>query len=361
MTKRKTTHAKDRSEAGPVVNGERLVKFLVGLLNTPSPSGFTEGAIAYAHEAFAALPVRLRRTQKGALVATWAGRASDCPRGLTAHVDTLGAMVKEIKTNGRLRLTQIGGYAWPSVEGEGCTVFAAGGAALRGTIQLVKPSVHVWGAATRELERKEENMEVRLDARTASADDTRALGVEVGDCVALDPRTEVTDTGFVRSRHLDDKAGVACIYAAFFALAEAGLAPAQTTTALISNFEEVGHGATAGWPPDLREVVVVDMAAVGEGQNSDEYSVGLCVKDSGGPYSASLTRTLQTLARRNKIAIKPDVYPYYGSDGGALWRTGADVSIALIGPGVEASHSYERSHTDSLVATASLIAQWLLA
>jgi putative aminopeptidase FrvX len=313
------------------------------------------------HEAFSALPVRLRHTQKGALVATWAGRAAACPRGLTAHVDTLGAMVKEIKTNGRLHLTQIGGYAWQSVEGEGCTVFAAGGTTLRGTIQLVKPSVHVHGPATRELERKEDTMEVRLDARVTSADDTRALGIEVGDCVALDPRVEVTDSGFVRSRHLDDKAGVACIYAAFLALAEAGRVPAQTTTALISNFEEVGHGATAGWPPDLREVVVVDMAAVGEGQNSDEYSVGLCVKDSGGPYSASLTRTLQTLARQNHIAVKPDVYPYYGSDGGALWRTGADVSIGLIGPGVEASHSYERTHTDSLVATASLITAWLLA
>ena len=156
------------------------------------------------------------------MIATWAGQADDCPRALTAHVDTLGAMVQEIKSNGRLKLTQIGGYVWNSVEGEGCTVMTADGRSWSGTILLTKASVHVHGQEVRKLERKGENMEVRLDARTTSAEETRELGIEVGDFVALDPRVQVTETGFVRSRHLDDKAGVTVIVGAIKALADAG-------------------------------------------------------------------------------------------------------------------------------------------
>jgi putative aminopeptidase FrvX len=163
--------------------------------------------------------------------------------------------------------------------------------------------------------------------------------------------------GFVRSRHLDDKACVACILAAFKALQDAGLQPVQTVSALISNYEEVGHGASAGFPADLAELLTVDMAAIGDGQTSDEFHATLCVKDSGGPYHHGMSQRMRDLAEAAGIPYKVDIYPYYGSDGEAYWRAGGDVPVALIGPGVDASHSYERTHVDALVATT----QWILA
>jgi putative aminopeptidase FrvX len=199
-------------------------------------------------------------------------------------------------------------------------------------------------------------MEVRLDARTTSADETRSLGIEVGDFVAFDPRVEVTN-GFVRSRYLDDKACVACLAPAVQAMHHAGLQPAQSTTLHISNYEEVGHGAASGFPEDLAELLVVDMAAVGEGQTSDEFHATLCVKDSGGPYHHDMNERLRQLADIYEIAHQIDIYPYYGSDGEAYWRAGGDVAVALIGPGVDASHNYERTHVDALLATT----QWVLA
>ena len=334
--------------------------FLVGLLNTASPTGDTERAIQYVRDALAHFPLTVELNRKGALIATWEGQADDCPRALTAHVDTLGAMVQELKSNGRLKLSQLGGYAWNSVEGEGCTVMMADGRSYSGTILLTKASVHVHGQEVRNLERKGKNMEVRLDARTTSAEETRALGIEVGDFVALDPRVLVTETGFVRSRHLDDKAGVAVMVGAIKALADAGLTPAQRTVFHVSNYEEVGHGAATGIPSDVCELLAVDMAAVGEGQQSDEFSAGICVKDSGGPYDVGFRRRLIALCEAADIAYRLDVYPYYGSDGEAAWRAGADLIVGLIGPGVDASHNYERTHQDSLQASARLIVEYLL-
>jgi putative aminopeptidase FrvX len=338
-----------------------MTQFLLGLLNIYSPTGDTERAIAYVRKALDALGLETALNAKGALIATWPGQSVDRPRAITAHVDTLGAMVKEIKENGRLRLTQVGGYAWNTVEGEGCFVRTALGVVVRGTILPVKASIHVHDKEVGELERKEENLEVRLDARTKNADETRALGIEVGDFVYLDPRAELTDTGFVRSRHLDDKASVACIYGAIKAMADAELAPTQRTTVLISNFEEVGHGASTGIPADCVELLAVDMAAVGQGQNSDEFSCGICVKDSGGPYHIDMRRKLVELAQNADIPYKLDVYPFYGSDGSAALRAGADLRVGLVGPGVDASHAYERTHQDSLLATARLIVEYLIA
>jgi putative aminopeptidase FrvX len=298
----------------------------------------------------------ISQNRKGALVATWDGSENDSPRGLTAHADTLGAMVKEIKSNGRLKMTRIGGFAWNTVEGEGCTVFTSQGESFRGSILLTKASGHVHGSQVNDLKRDDTNIEVRLDARTADADQTRDLGIQVGDFVAFDPRVEVVN-GFIRSRHLDDKACVACICAAIKSIHEAGLQPAQTTTFHISNYEEVGHGAASGFPANLAELVAIDMAAVGEGQTSDEFHATLCVKDSGGPYHHGLNQKMRQLAEEFQIPHKVDIYPYYGSDGEAYWRAGGDVAVALIGPGVDASHNYERTHTEALIATT----QWLIA
>jgi aminopeptidase len=341
----------------PPVDNEYLLTFLRGLLNTPSPTGLAEPAIAFTQQALGVFSeLQLGRTRKGALVVTWPGKNSEAPRALTAHADTLGAMVKEIKSNGRLRMTKIGGFAWNTVEGEGCWVYASRGEPVRGSILLEMASGHVHGTKVNETKREDENMEVRLDARTNSPEDTETLGIRVGDYIAFDPRVEITG-GFVRSRHLDDKACVACLVAAVKCMHNAGLQPAQTTTLHISNYEETGHGASAGIPADVVELVAVDMAAVGEGQSSDEFHSTLCVKDSGGPYHYGLSQKLRQLAEEEGIPYKVDIYPYYGSDGEAFWRAGGDVALALIGPGVDASHNYERTHLEALMATT----RWLVA
>jgi putative aminopeptidase FrvX len=341
------------------IDTKTMTDFLIGLLNTPSPTGLAEKAVEYTERAFARFPFKMRRTVKGALVAEWEGKASAAPRALTAHVDTLGAMVKEIKENGRLKLTKVGGFVWNTVEGEGCTVFTTSGRTVRGSLLLVKASSHVFGAEVGEIKRDDDVMEARLDERTTLAAETRALGIEVGDFVAFDPRVEAGPAGFIRSRHLDDKAAVACIFGAARAMLDAGIQPAQRTTIHLSNYEEVGHGAASGFPPDIVELLTVDMAAVGKGQASDEFSACICVKDSGGPYHVDMNRKLTELAQAAAIPYKVDIYPYYGSDGEAFWRAGGDVRVGLVGPGVDASHNYERTHAASLVHTAQLLAEYL--
>jgi len=316
----------------PEIDTQFLLDFLTKLLNTPSPTGLAEPAIALTEQTLEAFPaLKLSRTRKGALLATWPGERDDCPRALTAHADTLGAMVKEIKSNGRLKLSQIGGYAWNNIEGEGCTVYTRFGRPLRGSILLTKASAHVYGPEINDTKRSADTLEVRLDARTFTEKETLDLGISVGDFVAFDPRVEI-NAGFVRSRHLDDKACVAALVAAVKALADAGLKPARTTSLLISNYEEVGHGAAAGIPADVEELLVVDMAAVGEGQASDEFHASLCVKDSGGPYHHGLSDRLRTLAEKHAIPYKVDIYPYYRSDGEAFWSAGGDIAVASSAP-----------------------------
>ncbi len=341
----------------PPLDEEYLLDTLVDLLQIPSPTGHTDLALDHVAHQLAAFPgLEVEKTPKGALVAAWPGSSRETPRGLTAHVDTLGAMVKEIKPNGRLKLTTLGGVPWNTIEGEGCTVLASKGDVVRGSILIETASIHVHGKKVGETPRDADHMEVRLDARTATPEETRDLGIQVGDFVAFDPRVE-RNHGFVRSRHLDDKAGVACMIAALKAVIDAGQQPAQDTVLHVSNYEEVGHGAAAGFPQDLAELVAVDMAAVGQGQTSDEFHATLCVKDSGGPYHYGLNQRLRQLAEEYDIAHKVDIYPHYGSDGEAYWRAGGNVAVSLIGPGVDASHNYERTHTEALVATT----RWLMA
>jgi len=345
----------------PPVDAAFLQSFLTDLLNTPSPTGFARQAIELTEHTLRAVAPQAepRLTPKGALVARWEGRTAAAPRALTAHVDTLGAMVKEIKRNGRLKVSRIGGFPWNFVEGEGVWVHPTEGEAVPGTLLLTAASAHVYGQAVYDTKRDDEHMEVRLDARVGNAEDVAALGIRVGDFVSFEPRVR-WHNGFVRSRHLDDKAAVACMVAAAKALHDAALQPAYTVYLHISNYEEVGHGAAAGLPADIVELISVDMAAVGEGQTSDEFHATLCAKDSGGPYHHGLSNRLRDLSDEHAIPCKVDIYPYYGSDGEAYWRAGGDVKVAHIGPGVDASHSYERTHMDALIATTRLILAYLL-
>lgn len=344
----------------PPIDTNYFTQFLVDLLNIPSPTGFAEPAIAFVEKELSKFKqLELSRTRKGALVAKWKVESDLPPAALTAHVDTLGAVVKEIKPNGRLKLSRIGGLQWNSVETEGVWVLTSTGEKIRGSVLIDKASGHIYGGEGGRTPRDEDHMEVRLDARTTSEKETRALGINIGDCVAFDPRVEVRN-GFVRSRFLDDKACVANLVAAIKSLAESGRGPVRTVYFHISNYEEVGHGASAGIPSDVAELVTVDMAVVGEGQESDEFHATLCIKDSGGVYHEGLNKKMRALAEKHGIPYKTDVYPLYGSDGEAFWRAGGDVAVALIGPGIDASHNYERAHMDGLNATTNWIMAYLL-
>ncbi len=342
------------------IDNDRMMDFLVGLLSTPSPTGYHRESNEYVRRAFAEFPaLRLNELPKGTLSYLWPGVENAAPRALTAHTDTLGFLVRQIKNNGRLKLARLGGISWPGAENENVTVRTQDDQRQRGTLILENPSTHV-NREAQSTARNEETMEVRLDARTRSADETRALGIEVGDFVFVDPRVEILETGYIRSRFLDDKACVATLYAAICALHEAGLIPAQNSYIHISNYEEFGHGGSAGLPDNLAELVSLDMAAIGEGQASDEHHVSLCVKDASGPYHFDLNNKLRRVASDNDIALINDIYTFYSSDGSAYWRAGGSGRVALIGPGVASSHGYERSHLDALVDTARLIAAYLL-
>jgi putative aminopeptidase FrvX len=356
------TRTDEQSQASVVryFDLDYIVRMLVELCRTPSPTGLAEPALVLVERELRSLGVSTSRTRKGALLAYLPGRLPGDPRALSAHVDTLGAMVKGIKENGRLSLAQIGGYAWDTIEGEYCLVHTQAGRAVSGTILTTRASAHVHGQETHKTERNEFSIEVRLDERTTSREETERLGIAVGDFVSFDARTQVSESGYVKSRHLDDKAGAAVLLGLAQALAQNGLTPARTTYLFLSNFEEVGHGAAAGLPSDLAELIAVDMAAVGEGQTSDEHAVTICVKDSSGPYDHALSTRLRRLAAAEGIPYRVDIYPYYASDASAALRSGGEFRAALVGPGVDASHSWERTHRDALDATARLLLAYVL-
>ncbi len=338
---------------------EYLIRFLLRLLATRSTTGYTAAAVDLVEQELQALGYAARRTVKGALLVTLPGKAEGPARAITAHVDTLGGMVREVRDNGRLKITAVGGLEAHAIEGEYCEVRTLDGKTFTGTCVPSKASVHVFGEEYRKLERNLENMEIRLDEVVKNRDEALALGIHPGDFVLFDPRPVYTESGFVKSRYLDDKASVACIVAALKAMKEAGLQPAVTSHVLISVYEEVGHGAPAGLPTTIEELLAVDMAAVGKGQASDEYTVTICAKDSSGPYDLGLRQRLVQLAEAEGLRHCTDIYPYYGSDASAAVRAGWNIRHGLIGPGVDASHTHERTHRDALDGTARLIVAYL--
>ncbi len=341
------------------ISTDYLKQVLEDLINTPSPTGDTDWAVGLVTNELEEMGISTRKTAKGALIADLDGLRQDRPRALTAHVDTLGAMVAEVKSNGRLRMRALNGVMWPSVESEGVTIRTQSGNTFRGSIVLENGAVHV-NKDARTKERTADTLEVRIDELTSSAEETRLLGIDIGDYIAFDPRYEYSNSGYIRSRFLDDKACVACLLAAFKAIKEVNVTCGQETSCLFSVHEEVGHGGFDGLRDDLAEMVVLDMAVVGQGQNGSEQHCSICMMDSSGPYSGDLTQKLREIAMNSGIELRPDLYPYYGSDGSAYWRMGGRAQVALIGPGVDTSHGYERTHIDALKDTAGLIAEYLV-
>jgi putative aminopeptidase FrvX len=338
---------------------EYMVQATAELCRIPSPTGFTHMVTERIEAMLEEIGLSASPTTKGSLVVTLPGATSGDGRLLTAHVDTLGAMVKEIKSSGRLKLTSIGGYDWSTIEGEFCLVHRANGEPVTGTIVTTKSSLHVHGKDLIDLKRDEDSIEVRLDEIVANADEVKALGISVGDFVSIDPKTTVTERGFIKSRHLDDKACVGICLGVAKAIVDSGELLERPSYLYFSVFEEVGHGTSSGIPDGVTEAIAVDMAAVGSGQQSDERAVTICTKDTSGPYHYGLTRQLIDIAQRDGIDHRIDIYPHYGSDVSQALEAGYDIRGALVGPGVDCSHAYERLHRDSLDATARLLLAWL--
>ncbi|PYZ97746.1 peptidase M42 [Alteribacter lacisalsi] len=332
----------------------QTIELIKDLVSIPSPSGNTDRVISYVEDFLAKLDVETKRNRKGGLIATLPGKNDAEHRMLTAHVDTLGAMVKEIKPSGRLKLSLIGGFKFNAIEGEYCEIETVSGKKYSGTILMHQTSVHVYKDAGK-AERNEANMEVRIDEKVHTAEEVRELGIEVGDFVSFDPRVETTRSGYLKSRHLDDKASVGILMQLIRQVKEEGVTLPHTTHFLISNNEEIGYGGNSNITPETVEYLAVDMGAMGDGQATDEYTVSICVKDASGPYHYGLRRHLTALAEKNEIGYKLDIYPYYGSDASAAIRSGHDIVHGLIGPGIDSSHAYERTHRNSIEETTRLL------
>jgi putative aminopeptidase FrvX len=329
----------------------RLIKELVSI---PSPSGNTENVIGFVENLLKELNVETKRNRKGGLIATIPGTDNTNHRMLTAHVDTLGAMVKEIKSSGRLKIDLIGGFKYNSIEGEYCQIQTSQGKLISGTILMHQQSVHVYKDAGK-AERNIDNIEVRIDEKVHTAAEVRALGIEVGDFVSFDPRVEITESGYIKSRHLDDKASVGILLQLIKQIKTDGIVLPYTTHFLISNNEEIGYGGNSNITAETVEYLAVDMGAMGDGQSTDEYTVSICAKDASGPYHYELRKRLTQLCEENEIQYKIDLYPFYGSDASAAIRSGHDIVHGLIGPGIDSSHAFERTHQSSIENTAKLL------
>lgn len=341
------------------IQTKEIISYIKELVHIPSPSGNTEAAIRYMKSFFEKNDVSFKTTNKGAVIATIKGEDDKKHRLLTAHVDTLGGMVKEIKSDGRLKIDLIGGFYWNTIEGEYCTIHSTNGKIYTGTVLMHQTAAHVYKGMN-DLKRDEKNMEVRVDQEFHSRKDAEEAGISVGDFVSFAPRFEESESGFVKSRHLDDKASVAILMHIIKQIKQEGIKLPYTTHFLISNNEEIGYGGNSNIPEETVEYLAVDMGAIGDGQATDEFTVSICAKDSGGPYHFGLRKHLVDLAEKHDIGYKVDIYPYYGSDATAAIRAGADVVHGLIGPGIDASHAFERTHVKSLKHTADLINAYLL-
>lgn len=340
------------------VSRQRLEK-VAELTAIASPTGYTYDIMEHLQQQFSDKDIPTTLTPKGGLLVTMKGQDDKRQRFVTAHVDTLGAIVREIKGNGRLKLDLIGGFLYNAIEGEYCTVHVASNQSkISGTILMHQTSVHVYKDA-RTAERNQDNMEVRLDMPVENEEDVRELGIDVGDFISFEPRIEITDSGFIKSRHLDDKVSAAILIEMIEKIHNNELELGHTTHFYFSNNEEIGYGGNSNIPAEVEEYLAVDMGALGDGQQSDEFTVSICVKDASGPYHYQMRQELVALCQEKDIEYKLDIYPFYMSDATGAMRAGYDVRHALIGAGIDSSHAFERTHFTSVDHTADLIQAYL--
>ena len=328
---------------------EYIGEQLKALTSIPSPTGFTRAVTDYVMKALEEMSFAPERSTKGNVLVCLGGEGE--PLVLASHVDTLGAMVRSIKDNGRLRPTTLGGHQWSTADGENCTVHTRDGRVYTGVVLNTEPSSHV---ADEKVETLEKNMEILLDENVDTKDDVAGLGIQTGDIIAMDPRTVITKSGYIKSRFLDDKLSASVLLGLARAVAAGEVKLARKVSLLFTVYEEVGHGG-AFVPADTCEMISVDMGCVGDDLGCTERMVSICAKDSGGPYNYELVSALADTAKRLSLDYAIDVYPHYGSDVEATLRAGYDIRHGLIGPGVYASHNYERSHMDGVRNTYELL------
>lgn len=328
------------------------------LLTIDSPSGYTEKAARWVRDEFISLGFDAVITTKGGVLADLGGRNDDDGLLLQAHTDTLGGMVAQIKSNGRIRITPLGGMNANNGEAENVRIYTRDSRVYEGTLQLIDASVHVNGDYS-DKKRDFDSTEVVLDEDVRSAEDVRKLGIENGDIVAFDPRSRITSSGYIKSRFLDDKLSVGIILGLARYMKDTGAVPERHVYVHITVYEEVGHGGSASVPPGVTESISVDMGCVGEGLECTERQVSICAKDSRGPYSYEVVGKLIDAAKREGADYAVDIYPHYGSDVEATLSAGSDIRHGLIGAGVYASHGYERSHADGVFNSIKVLKGYL--
>lgn len=333
-----------------------VTEILEKIVNIPSPSGYTKEVLKAVEEEAKAFGYSSTYNRKGGLIIEVPGQTKEV-LGLSAHVDTLGAMIRSITPEGRLNIVLVGGFMMESIEGMYCKVHTRTGKTYTGTILTKEPSVHTYDNA-KTLERKAKNMEVRLDELVYSPKDVTDLEISTGDYISFDPMFVHTKSGYIKSRHLDDKASVAVLLGVLRDISLSGAFPKRTLKLVISNYEEVGFGASF-IPEDIEEFIAVDMGALGDDLTGSEHKVSICAQDSSGPYDYEMTSRLISLAKEFNIGHAVDVFPHYGSDVGAAIRGGNDIRGALIGQGVHASHGTERTHVDGMEQTLKLIKAYI--
>ncbi len=333
-----------------------ILNFAKEILAIPSPSGFTQEVIDYIKLKSEELGYVTEKSKKGNLIINVSGQ-TDFTLGLSGHVDTLGAMVRSINSDGSLKFTTIGGPIWPTLDGEYCTVHTRDGLDYSGTFLSKSPSSHVFKDAT-SLNRSPENMVVRIDELVKNKDDVLKLGIAPGDFIFFDPKTVITNSGYIKSRFLDDKISVSILFGLLKYIKDKNITPKQNLVFIISTYEEVGHGASN--IPDVDELIAVDMGCIGDDLSCSEQDVSICCKDSSGPYDYNIISKLVKIAKDNNLKFVTDIYPYYGSDVSAAYHGGKDFRGALIGPGVHASHGMERTHIDAVENTLKLLVKYIL-
>lgn len=344
----------------PEIDVDWMLDLLVRLLRTPSPTGRTDEVMQLVGETLEEIGVDFELTRRGAMLAHLPGAQSNPDRAVIVHTDTIGCMVRELKPNGRLAVVPVGTHSARFAEGARVTIFTDDVDVTHGgTILPLKASGHAYSEEVDTQGVGWDHLEVRVDELVHTRDDVAVLGIQVGDFVALDALPELTSSGFVKSRHLDDKAGVAAVLAAVKALVDAGTELAVGAHLLITISEEVGHGASHGLHTDVAEMVSVDAAVVAPTQASTETGVTVAMQDMHGPFDYHLIRKLLRLADEHGIEATRDVFRYYRSDVAAALEAGAETRAALLGFGVDATHGWERTHRDALVAIARLVGVYL--
>ena len=339
------------------INKEYTINLLEEIINIPSPTGYCGNVMAHIEKIAEEFGCKFEKNKKGNGIIEIEGDNNSYCVGIPVHVDTLGAMVRSINSDGTVKITSIGGNMFPTLDGEYCKIHTRYGKTYTGTLLSTSPSIHVY-KDSKDKERNEENMMVRLDEVVKSKEDVQALKIETGDFISIEPKFTVTPSGFIKTRYLDDKAGTACALSLMELFKRLNKKPKNKVKIIVSTYEEVGHGCS-NIPEDIDELIAIDMGCIGLDLACTEQDVSICPKDSSGPYDYDITSKLIKLAKENDIGHAVDIYPMYGSDVSASLRGGNDIKGGLIGPGVHASHGMERTHTDAIENTIKLIYAYL--